>query len=425
MLSNITVTRIISVISFITKTSTIKGSGNYWDFMADRLRIATTESSLLGCVNRLIEVLGSPPLPNDLSQSLLRATSAPDAGICLQWLADQPKIAISIVASKEESELNLLITNLVASYEAKDRSKLSLAPRQGFDIRLSATVTQALSHGAEIKAGNATLFRRCGVKGGMQLPFYAGNAVGGQLRDLLADHFLQSLGLPLDKADPILAIWFFHILYSGGIMADGNIPKEFEKELVGSQAGAVKSSGVRTLRDMIPFFSVLGGVGKYPLEGYVYINDLRPECVEWGTGETPANQLITWRYLTRRDDFEGRDKKVNKKGEPKSDDDSTNDNTSMIVNTECLAEGTMLEGGIDVSRHISELELSVIAKGLELLKFDGYLGGKKHRGYGRVILEIDSELNLDSTVYSNYLRDNKQEILDYIDRIGGFKVARN
>lgn len=422
-----TTVRVINVIGYLMSHSNIKVGRNFYDFATDRLRIATTEPDLLSCINRFGEVIGSPSLSDGLTKSLLKATAAPDAYACHQWLSEQPKLVIALQKSNEV-ELADIVNNLIASYEAKDRANLIIRPRKNFDIRLSAYVTQALSHGAEVKAGNATLFRRCNVKGGMSLPFYAGNAVGGQMRDLLADHFLQSLGLPLDKADPILAVWFFHMLYSGGIMVDGNIPKEFEKELVGSQAGAIKTSGVRKLRDMIPFFSVLGGVGKYPLEGYVYINDLRPECLEWGTGDTPVNQLMTWRFLTRRDDFEGKDKKASKKesqvGIDEDADDKTNDNTSMIVNTECLAEGTMLEGGIDVSKHLSELEMSVLATGLELFKAQSYLGGKKHRGYGRVDFEYESELHLDSCVYNDYLRDNKQEILNYIEQIGGFKVAR-
>lgn len=412
---------VLTAIESIIRTSQINGSGSIYDFAVSRLRIATTQPDLLSTINRLQEVLGSGILPHELTSDILRASASPDAPVCLQWLRDQPSIAIGLVRLKQKTandspDFGNAVNHLVDSYAPLALVQHSIKQRQGFSIGIKATLTQALSHGDEIKAGNATLFRRCQVAGGQRLPFYSGNALVGQMRDLLADHFLSSLGFRLDKSSPQLNIWFFHMMYSGGVMADGNTPKEFDARIT-AQAGVVNTSGMRELRNMIPFFSVLGGVAKYPMNGYLHVNDLRPECVEWGNGNVFVNQLIDWRFMTRRDDLEIKGKSRGKVKEGEEQADGV-DNTSMIVNTECLTEGTVLEGGIDVSAHISSLELSVLAKGLNLLKHAGYLGGKKARGFGRVEIDYQTDLQLDDgQLYDEYLENNKEDILAYLKAI--------
>src|SRR5690606_39678566 len=75
-------------------------------------------------------------------------------------------------------------------------------PRGDYMIGMRVTCETPLAHGADQKAGNATIFRRMQVltdEGGVLLPYYSGNALRGQVRDLLADHFLRSLGLRADR----------------------------------------------------------------------------------------------------------------------------------------------------------------------------------------------------------------------------------
>lgn len=403
----------------LVNNASLNVSRNRYDFYADRLRVATTEKDLLSAVNRYSELLGCPVLTEHATANILRASSAADAKSVYQWLREQPKIAIAMTkigyAHRDD-----IIAALVEAYETQEIKVGFQKPRRSFDINISATVTQALAHGDDAKAGNAQLFRRCDVRGGLRLPFYSGNAIGGAMRDLLADHFLSSLGIKLDRAEPALNIWAFHLLYSGGIMADGAIPKEFERVLTGAASGTMRSDGVRQLRNTLPFFSMLGGIGKSPMEGYVYINDLRPQCLEWGTGDESVNDMMSWRFIARRDDFEGRTSKAQKE---LGDAGAETANTSMLANTECLAEGVVLEGGIDVSRHVTDIEMSALARGLILLQEHGYLGGKKHRGYGRVNIEYRTDLVLEPTLYDEYLQEHKAEILAYLQSIGAFPQA--
>lgn len=215
-----TTANLLSVLTEQVNTATLSVSRNRYDFYADRLRVATTEPTLLATINRYGELLGCPVLTEKATLNLMQAAGAPDAQAAHQWLREMPKIASAMCKEKYE-ERAVVIEALIKSYEAREVETGLQKRRRSFDIGITATVTQALAHGDDAKAGNAQLFRRCDVRGGMRLPFYSGNAIGGAMRDLLADHFLQSLGIKIDRADPALNIWAFHLLYSGGIMADG------------------------------------------------------------------------------------------------------------------------------------------------------------------------------------------------------------
>lgn len=359
-----TVTKTLVVITELIDNATLRVSRNRYDFYADRLRVATTEPNLLAGFSRYSELLGCPVLTQKSTKAAMQASAADDAPVVYQWLREQPKVVIGLAKLKYDDRAEV-VEALITAYQPQQITSGLLQPRRPFDINITTIVTQALAHGDDGKAGNAQLFRRCDVRGGLRLPFYSGNAIGGAMRDLLADHFLTALGIHTDKADPALNIWAFHLLYSGGVLADGAIPKAFERTLTGAASGSMRSDGVRQLRNMIPFFSMMGGIGKTPMESYIYINDLRPQCLEWGTGDTPVNDLMTWRYLARRDDYEGRTSKAqNNSGDAGSD----TANTSMLANTECLAEGVVLDGGIDVSRHATDIEMAALAKGLLLLQ---------------------------------------------------------
>lgn len=411
-----TVSKTLAVIDELINNATLSVNRNRYDFYADRLRVATTESNLLAGFNRYSELLGCPVLTQKQTKAAMQASAADDASVVYQWLRDQPKIAIAMAKLKYDDRAEV-VDALVSAYQPQAITPGLLKPRRPFDINITAHVTQALTHGDDGKAGNAQLFRRCDVRGGLRLPFYSGNAIGGAMRDLLADHFLIALGIRTDKAAPALNIWAFHLLYSGGVLADGAIPKAFERMLTGAASGSMRSDGVRQLRNMIPFFSMLGGIGKTPMESYIYINDLRPQCIEWGTGDDPASSLMTWRYLARRDDYEGRTSKAQSDS---GDASSETANTSMLANTECLTEGVVLEGGIDVSRHATDIEMAALGRGLVLLRDYGYLGGKKHRGYGRCNIEYQTEFDLEPTLYDDYLEDSKSEIIGYLHSIEAF-----
>jgi len=411
-----TVGKTLAALGEIMNNASVKsGSTGKYDFFAGRLRVACTSGKLLSTINRFGELLGSPVLRGTTTQGLMSAAAAEDADSCYIWLREQPSISISMATASMDNRPKM-ITDFCAAYEPRIVKNVQMHRRRPFDIGIIATLENAFTHGDDKKAGNNTLFRRGSVRGGQELPYYSANAWAGQMRDLFAKHFVTALGYDTKSRERLFAPWFLHLLTSGGIMADGAIPKLFEAALTGNVAGAIKVNGAIQLRNMIPYFSLLGGVGKSPLEGRVYINDLRPQCVEWGNGDESVEMLMDWRYIVNRDDLENKISKLQAKETGNGD----MANKSMIANYECLIEGAVLEGGIDVDLHITDVEISALAKGLEMMQQFGYLGGKVHRGFGRATIEYQSKLTLNGSLYNRYLADNKQAIIDYLRQIGGF-----
>lgn len=380
------------------------------DFFMTRLVVAAAQPNLLSVYNRFLEIIDAST--SGVTAAMLTACASPDAPVILKWLREQPRIALTLIplSAKERQTVINAYVGAASTFEP-------IHPRPKFDVNIRAYVLQALAHGDDIKAGNNTLFRRGGVDGGVRLPYYSANAIGHGLREALAEHFLQTLGFRLNKNSEQFDVWFYHLLYSGGILGEGAIPKTFEARLQGAAAGGLKSDGVRELRDLLPWFSLLGGVTKSPMEGNVYIYDLRPECREWGNGQTPVHELFDWRFMVRLDNYEGRISKAEAKKQERRDG-----NISLPVNTEVLKEGTYLEGGLNIGKHAQPMECAALAKGLQILQQQGVFGGKKHRGHG--LLEIqytdrdDRPLNLDSQPYDAFLRDRRADILRYIREIG-------
>ena len=74
-----TVTKVLSVLTELVNNATLSVSRNRYDFYADRLRVATTETSLLAAVNRYSELLGCPVLSEQAISNIMRASSAVDA----------------------------------------------------------------------------------------------------------------------------------------------------------------------------------------------------------------------------------------------------------------------------------------------------------------------------------------------------------
>jgi hypothetical protein len=233
----------------------------------------------------------------------------------------------------------------------------------------------------------------------MNLPYYSGNAVRGQMRDLLADHFLTALGLPADRSKPAVALWFFYALYSGGALEEKSDATKALKKQMGDN-GAIRADGIRAFRDNLPALSLLGcALGNRVLPGHVQFADLRPVCREWGQGETPVADLLTWEFLTRREDHEDHA-----------------EHHGMIANTECLRTGSVLEGGVDMDSAMPEIERSALGCGLALLAKRGMLGAENRRGLGRVRMEMTGAP--DAALYEAWLAENKAKILDYLDQIG-------
>lgn len=386
------------------RASQIKVSRNFTDFLSDRIVQAGTESTLLAFFERLSVLLQCDIgyIGADMTKRMMNIISSDDASSVLGWIRQYPRVVAMVVSLRDDSDYVAALEQIeIPSIENKGVALLRKDPQIGVVI----TCESPLAHGADTKAGNATIFRRCQVLSDMghtlELPFYAGNALRGQMRDLLADHFLKTIGLDTHKGNPLCNLWFFHALYAGGALEEKSKNTANIRKKLGN-AGRLNIDAMSEFRNNIPMLSVLGAaISNRIISGKINVCDARPRCVEWGTGVIPVVSIMDWMYLTRRDDNEGH-----------GDDD----HHGMIANTECLRSGVVLDAGVDMSSNIHEIDRSCVGKGLELLKGHGYLGAENRRGLGSVRIELRG--NPDGYLYEEYLVENKETILDYLKEIG-------
>jgi len=240
----------------------------------------------------------------------------------------------------------------------------------------------------------------------ISMPYYAGNAIRGQMRDLLADDFVRALGLIPRRDRPPLTLWFFHALYAGGALEGNSSADKALKQMIGA-SGVMKAHGIYQFRNMLPALSLLGcAMGSRILSGRVRFGDLRPECREWGNGGIPVGELFEWIYLTRREDH-----------------DEHEEHHGMVANTECLRAGTILCGGLDLDMHATPLERSALGHGLQLLSEVGYIGAGNRRGLGRVKIEYDN--SPDPKPYVAFLEENRDAIIGYLNELGAINARGN
>lgn len=340
-------------------------------------------------------------LDPDVVTRMVAVSSGPDAARVLRWLREQPKL-VSMLAYTKDDEL---LADALRDLDLPPATQAgSVTTRRPYKIEMRATCETPLAHGAEGKAGNATLFRRIAAltsDGGMiELPYYAGNALRGQMRDLLADHYLETIGIPADRSQPVVSLWLFYALYSGGALEDKSAAMAALRKDIGDN-GALRADGIRRFREMIPPLSLLGcALGNRVLNGRAQFGDLRPCCVEWGNGKLPVSELLTWEFLTRREDHEAHE-----------------EHHGMIADTEVLRTGAEMEGGIDYDTTMTEIERGCLGRGLQLLTERGMLGAENRRGLGRVRIECSGLP--DAEIYDSWLRASSEEILAYLREING------
>jgi hypothetical protein len=384
------------------RAAQIEGSRARLDVFTDRLIRSTGAATLCGAMEallRAVNVSAGQMIPATVV-AMVQLTSSSEAPHLLQWLRDQARLVALLAAIDDDS----VIDEALAAVALPTAATAGVAAcRRPYAIKIRARCETPLSHGADTKAGNATLFRRIDVLATngahLVLPYYSGNALRGQIRDLLADHLLSALGLFVDHSKPAVALWFFYALYSGGALEERSDAVHALRKHLGAH-GAVRSEGIRRFRDLLPSLSLLGcALGNRVLPGHSQFADLRPVCTEWGTGSTPVAELLTWEFLTRREDFEDHAQ-----------------HHGMIVNTEVLRAGTELEGGVDLDVHVPALEQSALGCGLQLLAARGMLGAENRRGLGRVQIAVTDAP--DPVSYETWIAKERKAILEYLQQIG-------
>ena len=393
----------------LKSASGIKVGRNFEGFFADRILQAVSAPTLLDMIEVLAKSLdvSIEYVGGRRTAAFMQAAHGPLAPAILAWIREHPRIAAMVAALRDDNDY----AGAIGAIELPDvvgaaAGAVSDIPAREYDIPIRVRLLSPLAHGSDTKAGNATVFRRRQVITGagvqLNLPYYAGNAVRGQLRDLLADHFLSMLGLTPRRDKPPVKIWFFHCLYAGGVLEERSKAMAAVDAELGKH-GSLRTDGLRRLRDMLPVLSLLGtAIGNRILPGRICVGDLRPVCREWGSGDVPVASLMQWEFLTRRDDYEGKGIDA--------------DHAGMIATTECIREGAELVGGIDIDTHISDTEKAALGMGLRLLAGRGKLGAENRRGLGMADIAVDNVP--DPQPYLDWLRENGDAVVEYLKEIG-------
>jgi len=400
----------IEMLRQIRFASDIKMSRNFADFLSDRILQAATEKTLLKFSERLCVLVNASvgKLNHDIKTDFIRVAMQPESNIMVSWMREYPKLAAMLCFIRDDKERRDIISGI--DIDIEDKPQGVAVQRKPFDIGINVVCSTPLSHGSDIKAGNATLFRRMGVLSNkesvLSLPYYAGNAMRGLMRDLLADHFLESLGLTPRRDTPPVELWFFHALYSGGALSEQSKSLSDIMKVAGKTA--IRADGIKQIRENFPALSLLGfAFGNRVLSGRCNFGDLRPVCKQWGfDSDIDVNDLFEWVFLTRREDHEGH-----------NDDE----NSSMIANCECLKPGVVLDGGVDYGPYLTDIEKGALARGLLLISEKGRLGAEARRDLGGVNFVFE---NLpDPKPYDDFLVEKKDSIIAFLNEISAFKEA--
>lgn len=199
---------------------------------------------------------------------------------------------------------------------------------------------------------------------------YNGNAWRGQLRDLIAEHLCETMGITLPL--PV-----FHLLTSGGSIGGNQV---------------VDLAQSRALRRTLPSLSLLGGgVGTQLLPGKLTVGNGYPVCRETVRlvpehRRPPVEHLAAYRTLTfaksftRRDDSKDPLKTEAALGGARSDEVQ-----QMRYTVELMAAGAELYTYLEL-RATTDLEVGALAAGLARFAEHPFIGGKSATGHGRVAL---------------------------------------
>lgn len=402
----------VEFMAFCAAATEISSGRAKGDFLADRIAMSSNESTLFKCLALFRKSLNVGPGKDEVMMAAARSKYADAA---LRLIREYPTEVTSLLFVKKDKK-GEKSWNLFELADFKEIEQTPI-PKRLIQYPISVELTEPLVHGDENKQGNATLFRRRKTSNGMTLPFYSSNSIGHHLRVLLAEDFLKRIGLHQSTTDRRYMVWFNEFLHNGGKL--GAASKEFCNRIGGTANGALKSDGMRELRNMFPFISILGGNAKGSFEGRIMIKDLRPVCLEWGTGEKRCSDLLAWEFGTTPDPFAASSVSKMEAKKIEKDGREAQANSSMIYKFQVLSVGTELEGGFNLSPHSTGIEKSCFGHGIDLLIEHGHLGGKSNKGYGGC--NITCKNKPDSKLYLDYLEGEKGTIMEYIRNIGAYK----
>lgn len=258
-----------------------------------------------------------------------------------------------------------------------------------------------LHHGGNEKTGSVTLLNRIKFmtdKGAVEVPIISGNSIRGVLRRLLFSDFLSLARYEINisrKSGQRL----YHALFSGGML------ETIEEKSRGTIDIALK----KRIVEYLPPARLLGfSIGNQIIVSKLKVGQALPLCTELA-GFLPDNvhpkssvyDLLTTTFQTRRDEL----RIERKEGEQA---------VQMIVEHEDFAPGAMFYHEFRLEDP-DEIDLSCLARALELWHDKPFIGGKSSIGYGQ--LKITYDLDETGKKYLEFVEERREEIRQVLNTL--------
>lgn len=226
------------------------------------------------------------------------------------------------------------------------------------------------------------------------IPVISGNSLRGQLRDLLAEDFLEAISTDEDPVE--VGDTLSNVFWSGGSLERTAGP------------GKVNRRMLHDIREYIPSLSLLGtAISDQMVESRLNMGMLTPIASETEsfTGRESENSVFEFvdeTFYTRMDD---------RVGGRQGDEDAQ----QMKYTVQILTPGTRfehwmaLEGATDVER-------ACLGRAMDLFAESPHVGGQKSVGHGKVSFDYDEGLP-DAGPYLDYVEDNCDEIREFVNEL--------
>ncbi len=246
----------------------------------------------------------------------------------------------------------------------------------------------------EESIGTVSKIKRMKVMNGgkpILVPALSGNSFRGQLRDLIADHFVEMVRSDGEKIQ--MTPDTYGVIFSGGVMKEGSDLDEKMADLMaavpllrvwGSAFGNVMLPSKISVSHLIPLTKETHASLSDRVDKLVGDHDhVLVRRMQQLLRDLPEAADITFEEgpLTRKDDT--------KNPLALEDVDLTKRTADappqqMIYHVECIASGTLLLHRIGSKFPLSEIELGCLLDGLIAFAHMPTVGGRSAAGYGRV-----------------------------------------
>lgn len=265
-----------------------------------------------------------------------------------------------------------------------------------------------IHHGGDGKTGSETLFRRQEylIDGQyISIPLIHANALRGIWRRTIMNDLAKFLDLGYKDKGASFQIDkdVYHALFSGGTF----------KQVGEKDSGKIFIEFKRKVRELLPPIALLGtAYGNQPIEGIFQLDHLLPLCEELYPEYLPSDIPEKYQDRLNKSLFENMDFMFQtRKDELREEREEGEQAVQMLIKYEVMKPGTVLHTELKLIDH-NEIELSCLARILELWSMNPRIGGKSSVGLGKVKPEFECDISSDA--YIEFLKNNKDEITEFL-----------